>query len=150
MTSIRTWMSVLLVMGIIGEGSVRAAQESAPGISESVEAGKSLVLLEPGHGAAVPEWPYVRGRVQNSKVHVWVIVHPMETGDYWVEPQAGVRDDGTWVAQAHIGRPGTIDVGKRFEVRAVANPASALHEGDVLPFWPDAQWSSDLIEVERR
>ena len=52
--------------------------------------------------------------------------------------------------QIHIGRPGSIDVGKAFEIRAVGNPDDELREGKILPNWPKARAISDVIEVTRK
>jgi hypothetical protein len=77
-------------------------------------------------------------------------VHPMAVADYWVQQQITVRGDGTWRVIIHIGRPGTIDVGKYFEIMAVANPKIKLKEGNILKEWPAAQAKSQVIEVIRK
>lgn len=81
---------------------------------------------------------------------VWVVIHPMEASDYWVQPSLTVKNDGTWKVMIYVGRPGRIDVGKQFEVMAVANPKVNLKEGDVLSGWPEAEWKSEVIELIRK
>lgn len=73
----------------------------------------------------------------------------MEVSDYWVQPPVSVREDGSWRVQVFIGRPGMIDVGKNFELMAFGNPCWRLSEADVLDWWPEAEWQSQLIEVVR-
>lgn len=111
--------------------------------------GEDLVINLPTDGAKVPERPIVEGYVKDSNAQVWVIVHPMETGDYWIQPRVTVRNNGLWRVQIYIGRPGSIDVDKHFEIKAVANPNESLSEGDVLGIWPEAQLQSEIIEVIR-
>ena len=85
----------------------------------------------------------------NCTAAVRVVAHPMETGSYWVQPNVSVKTDGTWKVIIYIGRPGDVDVGKQFEIMAVANPKISLKEGDVLDEWPDAEFKSQVVEVTR-
>jgi len=100
--------------------------------------------------SSVVERPTVAGTVTDPNATVWLVVHPMAVSDYWVQPAVTIRRDGSWKVQIYIGRPGNVDVGKRFEIRAVANPKARLREGLVLGGWPEAEAISDVIEVERR
>lgn len=81
---------------------------------------------------------------------VWVIVHPMDESCYWVQPSVNVREDGTWKVRVYIGRQSIADVGKHFEVVAVANPESELHEGMILDQFPIAQRMSQVVEITRQ
>jgi hypothetical protein len=98
----------------------------------------------------VLERPIVEGSVSDPTAVVWVVVHPLEVSDYWVQPSVTVRNKGAWKVQVHIGRPGNLDIRKIFEMRAVANPKDKLHEGEVLSGWPGAEAISDVIEVTRK
>lgn len=110
----------------------------------------NINISSPNDGDHVSERPIVTGTVSEEQAIVWVIVHPMETSDYWVQPAVTIRRGGIWRVQIYIGRPGNIDVGKHFEIRAVANPINELHEGDVLSNWPTAEAQSEVIEVIRQ
>lgn len=110
----------------------------------------NLRITAPLDKAKVLERPYVEGTVADSNVKVWVIVHPMEVSDYWVQPSVTVKETGSWKVKIYIGRPGSIDVGKQFEIMAVANPKMSIKEGDVISGWPDAQAKSQVIEVTRK
>lgn len=108
-----------------------------------------LEIRAPKNKAQVQARTYVEGRISNARSKVWVIIHPMETSSYWVQQSITVHEDGTWKVAAYFGRSGEIDVGKQFEIMAVANPKVLLKEGKVLDGWPAAQWSSQAIEVTR-
>ncbi|MBU0458918.1 hypothetical protein KKF03_05770 [Patescibacteria group bacterium] len=112
---------------------------------------ESVRITEPKDGDSVPVGPFVKGIVSDPQVKkVWVIVHPMEVADCWVQQSANVKEDRTWKVKVAIGRPGRKDVGKQFEIMAVVNPESKLRVGDILPGWPEAQWTSQVIEVTRK
>jgi hypothetical protein len=67
----------------------------------------------------------------------------------WVQPEVSIKANGKWKTRIHIGREGSDDVGKRFEVLAVANPNAVLKEGDILDEWPSAEWASEITELVR-
>lgn len=108
-----------------------------------------ICLTVPLDRAKVTGRPLVEGYVADVAAEVWVVVHPMEVSDYWVQPPVTVRQDGSWGVQIYIGRPGMIDVGKHFEVMAFANPYVQLWEGLVLSYWPEAEWKSDIVRIVR-
>jgi len=111
---------------------------------------EQIRITSPSDGSAVPPRPYLEGTISDAHANVWVIVHPMETGAYWIQPTVDVREDGAWKTMLYLGRSGDIDLGKHFEIMAIANPKEMLNEADVLDKWPDAQWKSHVIEVIRR
>ena len=110
----------------------------------------NVIISSPPDGSTVDRRPIVEGTVSDPTASVWVVVHPLEVSDYWVQPRINVRDSGSWKVQIHIGRSGSIDVGKLFEIRAVANPDVVLHEGKVLDGWPKAAAISNMIEIIRK
>lgn len=110
-----------------------------------------IQITMPQTQSGVPMRPSVEGKVSDPKAQVFVIVNPLETPDqFWVQPPVVVQPDGKWRAVIYIGRPGSIDVGKRFEIRAVANPKHRLKEADVVGGWPEAEAASSVIQVQRR
>jgi len=111
---------------------------------------QSLVVEKPTDGSMVTERPWVSGTVADPNTTVWVIIHPMAVSDYWVQPSISVRKDGSWRVMISTGRPGTVDVGKHFEILAVGNPTVQLSEGLVLSGWPEAALESEIIEVIRK
>ncbi|MCE5315460.1 MAG: hypothetical protein ABFD49_10765 [Armatimonadota bacterium] len=120
--------------------------------NESATNSKTLriSITSPGNNDSVPERTNVCCAVKGSGVNVVaVVIRPMETNDYWVQPEAQLDEQNSWSTLAYFGRPGDIDIGKKFEVRAFANPKSDLKEGDVLSGWPKAQAVSPTVQVER-
>src|SRR5687768_10657195 len=110
-------------VGVMGE-PMKALQVATMIVTLTVTSMTAQVkvrVTSPASGSAVPERPIVEGTVSDPKATVWVIVHPLEVSDYWVQPRVTVRENGTWRVQLNIGRPGRIDLGKSFEIRAVAN-----------------------------
>ena len=65
-------------------------QPPAP-VPQSVGA---IGIVSPEDGAAVPDQAIVKGFASDTKSKVWVIVHPTETGAYWVQPAVELRKDG--------------------------------------------------------
>lgn len=111
---------------------------------------REIQIKAPQDGSQVPWRPYVEGTVADPNATVWVIVHPMGVSSYWIQPSVTVKEDGTWKVQLYLGRAEDIDVGKHFEILAIANPKERLSEAKVLGRWPDAQWKSQVIEVTRK
>lgn len=100
---------------------------------------------------ATSDQPYmarVQGTLSGTAGEVWLIVHPTETQEFWV--QAPVAARGMFERSVVLGRPGEIDRGKTYEVRAVYAPREHLREGQVLNDWPMAALSTSILEVQRR
>lgn len=111
---------------------------------------EQIQIISPQNSSQVSARTYIEGWVSEPHAKVWLVIHPMEVSSYWVQPTITVRRGGNWKVMAYLGRSGNIDVGKQFEIMAVANPKVSLKEGDVLGGWPEAQWSSQVIEVTRK
>lgn len=154
-----------LVAGCVGNGgSNNSASSQTPSSTSpekkmspeptpkaaTAEKDQPIHITVPADNEQVIELPTVEGTVSDSTAKVWVIVHPMEVSDYWVQPPVTMRQGGEWKIQIHIGRSGAVDVGKHFEIVAVANPKNSLKEGDKLRGWPEAKWKSQVIEVTRK
>lgn len=159
------FVTSVLVASCVGSGSTNNSATSPTPSSTSSEKNRSpeptptaatsekgqpIHITAPGDNEQVVERPIIEGTVSDTSAKVWVIVHPIEVSDYWVQPPVTMREGGTWKVQIHIGRPGTVDVGKHFEIVAVANPKNGLKEGDKLKGWPEAKWKSQVIEVARK
>jgi hypothetical protein len=107
-------------------------------------------ITSPADGAKVPYRLLMQGTVTGKGTsEIWVVIHPMETSEYWVQPRLSVREGGNWSVQVYIGEAGKKDVGKQFEIRAVGNPEEPLKEGQTLTDWPKAKIKSQVIIVER-
>lgn len=110
-----------------------------------------LSISSPADGSDVPEIINVSGTINvSAPASVYVVVHPVNTGDYWVQQQGSVSNNGTWrVNSVHFGQ-GQIGVGEVYEIRAFINPESPLRSGQVLKEWPAAQAQSGTVAVTRR
>ncbi len=142
---------VLPAMLACRQSSTAAASSGAPGPGSAATAGAddAIRIVSPADGATVPMRPIVEVKAPVSATAVWVIIHPMEVADYWVQPRPSNRGSGQWRVQVYVGQPGTRDEGKHFEIQAVADPDQQLREGMKLPDWPKARFQSPVIEVVR-
>jgi hypothetical protein len=121
------------------------------GFAPSCRKALDVQISSPADDATVSEQPVVQGKVSDARAAVWVVVFPLEVADeYWVQPQAAVKPDGTWTAQIYVGDAGKEDAGKQFLLMAVANPKQSLKSGDVLKAWPPAAAQSEVVEVTRK
>ena len=113
-----------------------------------LDANRKIVITAPCDRAKVAPRHFVEGLVSESNAEVWVIIHPMETADYWVQPNITVREGGKWKVLCYFGEPGKHS-GKPYEVMAFGNPNEKLREGQLLSNWPRAQSKSQVVEVVR-
>jgi hypothetical protein len=110
----------------------------------------TITIISPTDQAAIAHQPIIEGKVSDPSAEVWVIVHPLETTDYWVQPPITPDDKGNWRGKIYVGRSPTLDVGKRFELMAVAYSKRQLREGEILKGWPEAQGKSPTKTVTRK
>ena len=108
----------------------------------------SISIKEPTDGLKVTHREYVKGTVSDSHAEVWVVIHPVETSGYWIQPPVTVKNNGAWKVKAYFGRAG-MDAGKEFEIRAFANPVSDFREG-ISSNWPSSAARSDVVDVVRK
>jgi hypothetical protein len=109
----------------------------------------TIDLTTPSTGDRVENRDTVIGVVSDPRTTVTVVVRPVGTSNYWIQPSVTVRRNGTWKVIAHFGRPGESDAGIQYEVRAFAGFQAQLKEGRINA-WPNAPAISDVVEVVRR
>jgi hypothetical protein len=109
---------------------------------------ESVRILQPSKGALVAGKTLIEGTTTDPSAEIWVVVHPLDTASYWVQPRAEVRGR-TWRTEGYFGRMSNEDAGKSFEVLAVIGPKVELREGQILDRWPDSLAVSDAIAVTR-
>ncbi len=110
----------------------------------------SLEISAPVNGG-LGEWrTKVVGTISQPSSEVWVVVRPLETRDFWVQPKPTVHANGEWETFIYLGSNGTAHIGKVFDLRAIANPVDSLEEGLVLPGWPRAESKSNIVRIARR
>jgi len=110
---------------------------------------RKIAISSPCDRAQVAARDFVEGTVADSNAQVWVVIHPLEAGDFWVQPSVTVKDNGSWRVLVYFGEP-DLHVGKPYQVIAIANPRQGLNEGQLLNSWPEAQWRSDVVDVVRK
>ncbi len=125
-----------------------SASSSAPCPIPSAP-GLKIVISAPCNNVRVATRHFVEGVVTDSNAQVSVVIHTMETSDYWVQPNVTVREGGKWRVLCYFGEPGPQHLVKSFEVIAFTNPKERLNEGQLLSGWPEAQSKSQVIEVIR-
>jgi len=113
------------------------------------DAGLKIVISAPCNDRKVAPRHFVEGVVSDSTAQVVVVIHPMETADYWVQPNVTVRDKGKWKVLCYFGESGPQHARKPYEVQAFMNPKEKLREGQLLSAWPQAESKSQPIEVVR-
>lgn len=140
-----------LIYDLFAEGGERV-MNTPEGLELALPApaSESIRIVSPKDGSTVEARTLIHGEVLDPASQVWVVVHPMGTGAYWIQPAISVRRTGEWSVTAYLGRPGPIDVGKTFEVLAIVDPRVALREGEIFDKWPDARLASSVILVTRQ
>ena len=78
---------------------------------------------------------------------IWIIVRAVGNNEFW--PNRAQLTGKGWSGQVVCGRP-EMDIGVRYQVVAVANPSQPLHHGVAVGSWPEAEKSSQMIEVIRK
>ena len=116
--------------------------------SQTRGSSSGLSIELPSNGMIVPRESFAEGRVSNAGA-VWLIIHPPNTHEYWVQSPAKVEQDGTWKGLILVGGKGQLFNGARAEIRAFVNPFKQLKEGEMIYSWPKAQLSTKRIEVIR-
>jgi hypothetical protein len=109
-----------------------------------------LTIIEPTDGEKVSARQTVKVQAHEScKLSaVWLVVHPTEISTYYVQPRLSEKA-GVWKVDAYFGEPGR-NKGAIFEAKAFGSPTESLHEGDELPYWPEAAVASEYVEFKRR
>lgn len=130
------WAAVALLTPALSALNVLATDQS------------SLAIQSPKSGARVDHRQEVNGKVSDSNADVWVVIRPLETSDFWVQPPVTVKEDGSWKVVVYFGEAGR-HVGKQYELRAFANPVGKISEGRTTQ-WPKAAARSNVVEVVRQ
>jgi hypothetical protein len=108
-----------------------------------------ITIAVPRDGAGVPWRACLAGITSLPQGKLVAIVHPMEVGEYAVQPAVTIRDGGRYKVEIYVGEPGR-HAGKHFEIRLFSDPAGDLSEGTKLDGWPAAAaGESPVIEVVR-
>ncbi len=109
----------------------------------------TVTITEPQPNGTVKRRDTVSGSVSDSQAKVWVVIHPIGTDGFWVQPPATLNPNGTWSVLAYFGREGFIDSGNLYEIRAFVTPSEPLQSGKRRN-WPAAAAQSETIEISRQ
>jgi hypothetical protein len=108
-----------------------------------------LIINRPTANSTVQQELVVQGSVANAKT-VWLAVHYKKGFQYWIQPSVNVQADGSWFGVVYVGEVSSEYAGLPFEIRAFINPTKELKNGQIHHAWPDAELSSEVVEVIRR
>lgn len=109
----------------------------------------AVQIIAPADSSRVASRELISGKVSDPSSSVWVMVHPLGTSSYWVQPRVSVRSGGEWSVEAYFGRSAPIDSEKSFEVLAIVDPLEPLSEGMIFDRWPPAAFSSRAVVLVR-
>jgi len=92
-----------------------------------------ISITSPAEESHVCMRTIVRGCISDSSLQVFVLIHPMATAKFWVQPIQNMGTDGSWEAYCYFGESNQ-GIGEPFEIIAVASRNRNLfREGDTLP-----------------
>src|ERR1700681_1631862 len=74
----------------------------------------SVSIQKPENGSAVDHRQEIGGKVSDPSAEVWVVIHPMETSDFWIQPRITVKEDGSWKVFAYFGNAGPMHKGQHY------------------------------------
>lgn len=109
----------------------------------------SINITSPEHKGDVEWHPWVGGKTSlpsNSEYNIYVLINPVDSSSWWVQPKAILYDDGTWEAYVYFGRRG-MDEDTWYTACAIVT-SSELGE-DTLDNIPENLAKSDYIRVRR-
>lgn len=91
----------------------------------------TINITEPQNTDRVCWRDWVRGTISDPNLQVFVLIHPVATNRFWVQP---IPDRGSqWRSYCYFGEPDR-GIEEQFEIIAVASGNKTLFkEGDTLP-----------------
>ncbi len=114
---------------------------------------QSINIISPTQGSHVCQRTTISGNISNPELQVFILIHPMATNKFWVQPIPNMRSDGRWEAYCYFGEPDQ-GVGEPFEIIAIASRNRNLFEEgrtlpSPLPNNPDIIFRSNPVVVTR-
>jgi hypothetical protein len=125
-----------------------ACDDKSGDIRADTPANLKVTIDEPKPNASAALTDLVKGRVSDPKSPVYVLVHPLNMREWWVQRvPSPPNPEGNWQAQIYLGtdRDG---IGEEFEIVAVAGNRK-LSEGERLSTLPSDLARSDVVLVRR-
>jgi hypothetical protein len=109
----------------------------------------NLYITRPKTKALVPWELVVEGHVTDAET-VWLVVRYEKGIHYYVQPQVTVQKGGRWLGVVYIGSDNSHQEGLKFQIRALVNPVEKLTNEEIYYDWPEAELTSELVEVVRK
>ena len=68
--------------------------------------------------------------LKDTDLHLYVLVHPLSTSLWWVQPKVDINRDGSWITRIYIGES---DIGNNedYVIKAILT-SEILHEGNTF------------------
>jgi len=109
-----------------------------------------IVITSPEEGEMItwsPEGYYAKGTYSGLRpgLNIYVIVHPLTTGQWWVQSTPSLSDEGTWETRVYFGTE-ELGAGEEYELYAVITELT-LEKG-LLDKFPDSIATS-AVRVSR-
>lgn len=123
-----------------------------PASVQTFEQDVSIIISEPQSGQKVSLREWVRGKISDTSYELYVLIHPVATDNWWVQPLPNVRSGGNWEAYCFFGEE-TAGIGESFEIIAIGTRArNMFRRGQRLPLGgiPRDALVSSVITVIRR
>lgn len=107
-----------------------------------------VVITSPTTNTTVEMVDQIRGYVSDPTAKVWLVIHPLQSSDCWIQQAVIVEADGSWASMARFGENNSAHRGLPYEIRALANPIQTLSKGRTA-CWPSAKAVSRALYVRR-
>ena len=150
------YVIILLLVGLITfscsseDGKFSEQRQGITGpLENSRQDADKLEITSPTDGATVTTRELVGGTVSDSKLNVYVLIHPLTTNLWWVQNMPTVGPDGKWQSFCYFGTE-NLGIGEPYEIIAVATSKKKLYQpGDTLEIVPLDLLRSRIVTVRR-
>lgn len=123
--------------------------EAAPSVpNDEMGTADRLVIVSPDNPLNAPSLLQLACSKGGIEGDVFFVVKPISVDEFFVQPQDPGWDEGC-SGTVHLGRGGTLDIGKTYQVRAIAAPELPLDGNQRLSAWPAAKWRSEILTLVR-
>ena len=138
----------VLALALSAASAASAASDRICTQPENIESAE-LGIDKPGRDEQLSGVRHlVRGHTSMQDGTIAVLVHPLSTRLWWVQPEPGFADsDGLWQTLVYLGTP-TEGSGELFEIVAIM-PKRCLEPGQTFDRLSDHYVRSNRVTVER-
>lgn len=113
----------------------------------------SITIISPTENGNVSSRNIVKGtstNISGSNLNIYVLVCPIESQEWWVQPNVKLLSNGNWSTNAFFGDQANLqkDSGKKFMITVIAT-STKLERGRTLEDIPENVYQVDITEVVR-